>query len=163
MRNREIEVKIQVSDVPALRVRLKQLGFVRMHARALEDNLLFDTPDRKLRAVRSVLRLRRYQGEWLVTYKGTPEPDPHYKSRLELESHLDNPQSVHAIFAVLGLVPVFRYQKYRSKYGPAKGGRWTGVEVALDETPIGEFIELEGTRRGIDHVARALGYSKSDY
>jgi adenylate cyclase class 2 len=171
MRNRETEVKISVSDVRALRARLKRLGFVQMHARALEDNLLFDTQDRKLRAVRSVLRLRRYRGEWLVTYKGTPEPDPHYKSRVELEFHLDNPQSVQAIFAALGLAPVFRYQKYRSKYALDKGTRETGgvrgspagVEVALDETPIGDFIELEGTRRGIDRVARGLGYSKSDY
>ena len=165
MRNRETEIKIPVANLSALRARLKQLGFVQKHSRALEDNLLFDTADRKLRAVRSVLRLRRYQGEWLVTYKGTPEPDPHYNSRIELESHLDNPRSFQAIFAALGLVPVFRYQKYRSSYSPQRRSRQTGgaVEVALDETPIGNFIELEGTRRGIDRVARKLGYSKSDY
>jgi adenylate cyclase, class 2 len=164
MRDRETEVKIRVPQVRVLRARLKQLGFVPVHPKAFEDNVLFDTPDRKLRAVRSVLRLRRYRREWSVTYKGTPEADPHYKSRVELESHLDNPHSVRAIFAVLGLIPAFRYQKYRTKYALARRGRRAdAVEVALDETPIGDFIELEGTRRGIDRVARQLGYSKDDY
>jgi adenylate cyclase class 2 len=164
MRDRETEVKIRIPEVRALRARLKQLGFVPVHPKALEDNLLFDTPDRKLRAVRSVLRLRKYRREWSVTYKGTPEADPHYKSRLELESHLDNPHSVRAIFAVLGLIPAFRYQKYRTVYALVnRGRRADAVEVALDETPIGDFIELEGTRRAIDRAARALGYSKADY
>lgn len=163
--NRETEVKIRIGNARALRARLKQLGLVRVHPKALEDNVLFDTPDRALRKVRSILRLRCYGSRWSVTYKGTPEPDRYFKSRLELESELDRPEAIEAIFRTLGLVPVFRYQKYRTRYAvprkPGQGEVW--LEVALDETPIGDFIELEGSRRAIDRIAHALGYTRADY
>jgi hypothetical protein len=35
--------------------------------------------------------------------------------------------------------------------------------VELDETPIGEFLELEGPPSAIDRMAKLLGYSRSDY
>ena len=164
-RNRETEVKIRIQNPSKLRARLKQLGAVRIHPRALEDNVLFDTTDRVLRKVRSVLRLRQYAGRWTVTYKGTPDADPFYKSRVELESVVGNPQAMRAIFLMLGMVPVFRYQKYRTEFalwGPRQK-REPILVIALDETPIGCFIELEGGRRAIDRTAGQLGYSRTDY
>ena len=35
--------------------------------------------------------------------------------------------------------------------------------MVLDETPIGNFLELEGPQRWIDEVARQLGYSRREY
>jgi len=35
--------------------------------------------------------------------------------------------------------------------------------VVFDETPIGNFLELEGPQRWIDEVARQLGYARRDY
>lgn len=165
MANRETEVKIRIADLHAGRKRLKELGFRPAHPRSLEDNVLFDTPDRALRKVRSILRLRRYGSRWSITYKGTPEPDQHYKSRLELESEVKDPEAMQAIFRVLGLVPVFRYQKYRSQFVQTspRGNRRPRLEIALDETPIGHFMELEGSRAAIDRVACQLGYSRTDY
>src|SRR5437870_1067796 len=80
MHNRETEVKIRIADIKATRRRLRELGFRQMHRRALEDNTLFDTPDRGLRKVRSILRLRHYGPQWVLTFKGTPGPDSTYKS-----------------------------------------------------------------------------------
>jgi len=163
-RNRETEVKIQIEDPRALRRQLKQFGFVLIHRKALEDNVLFDTPDRALRQVRSLLRIRRYGSRWTVTYKGTPEADRYYKSRVELESQLENPEAIRAIFLTLGLVPVFRYQKYRAEFALfANRRRKPFLHLALDETPIGNYMELESSRAAIDRVARQLGYSRSDY
>jgi adenylate cyclase class 2 len=165
MRNRETEVKIRIADVKATRKRLREMGFRLFHRRSLEDNTLFDTPDRALRQVRSILRLRHYGGQWLVTFKGTPAADPNYKSRLELETTVKQPQVIRSIFQALGFCPVFRYQKYRSHFVPGgkSGPRKASFDVALDETPIGNFLELEGTPAWIDRVARQLGYSRSDY
>ena len=170
MRHRETEVKIRIADVGATRKLLRESGFRLLHRRSLEDNTLFDTPDRALRKVRSILRLRHYGRQWVVTFKGTPAADPHYKSRLELEIAVEQPEVIRAIFEALGFYPVFRYQKYRSHYAPAhsapadgEGRRKTSHEVALDETPIGNFVELEGSRAWIYRVARKLGYSRSDY
>jgi adenylate cyclase class 2 len=165
VRKRETEIKLKVNDVGAVRKRLQQLGLQLRERRSLEDNILFDTPDRALRQVRSILRLRRYAGKWIVTYKGTPAADPLYKSRLELESVVENPEAIRLLFEALGFRPVFRYQKYRSHYVPdgRARDRKAPLDVVLDETPVGNYLEIEGSRRAIDDVARQLGYSRGDY
>jgi len=162
---RETEVKIRISNPRSIRNQLKGLRLVEIHKRTLEDNVLFDTPDRTLRKARCILRLRRYGSRWWITYKGTPDADPHYKSRVELETEVTDPAAVRGIFQALGLVPVFRYQKYRAQFAPQAllHGRKPRLEVALDETPIGDFMELEGSRAAIDRIARQFGYSHRDY
>jgi adenylate cyclase class 2 len=52
---------------------------------------------------------------------------------------------------------VFRYQKYRETYA------WKDVEIVVDETPIGTFLEIEGPLEGIHAAAAALGYGRDDY
>ena len=37
------------------------------------------------------------------------------------------------------------------------------LHLDLDETPVGNFLELEGSPRQIDRAARALGYRPADY
>ena len=59
----------------------------------------------------------------------------------------------------MGYRAVFRYEKYRTEYvKPRSEGK-----VLLDETPIGNFIEIEGSPRWIDRTARQLGYKTGDY
>jgi adenylate cyclase class 2 len=163
MRTRETEIKLRVHSLPAIRRRLRQLGLKPAHRRALEDNFLFDTPDRALRRVRSILRLRLHRGKWTVTFKGTPDPDARFKSRVELETEVENAAAMRAIFQALGFQPVFRYQKYRTHYAPEQPPRGAQFEVVLDETPIGNFLEVEGTRPAINRIARELGYAREDY
>ena len=53
--------------------------------------------------------------------------------------------------------PSFRYEKFRSEWTDGKG------QVVLDHTPIGEFGEIEGPPDWIDHIAKLLGISESQY
>jgi adenylate cyclase class 2 len=62
-----------------------------------------------------------------------------------------------SILDVLGFAPTFRYEKYRAEWSDGKG------HVVLDETPIGNFGEIEGKPRWIDRTARALGINRKDY
>jgi hypothetical protein len=54
-----------------------------------------------------------------------------------------------------------RYQRYRTVCGcrGSSGSR----QLAYDETPFGNYIELEGPKRWIDQTARQLGYQRKDY
>ena len=59
----------------------------------------------------------------------------------------------------LGYEPVFRYEKYRTEFTrPGHAGA-----VMLDETPIGDYLELEGSPRWIERTARALGKSPAEF
>ena len=66
----EREVKLRLDDPVRLRARLRELGAERVEGPAREHNVLFDTGDGRLRASGSVLRLRRYAGRWILTFKG---------------------------------------------------------------------------------------------
>jgi adenylate cyclase class 2 len=68
------------------------------------------------------------------------------------------------IFEGLGLRGWFRYEKYRATYVlPGRHGWAKGLLIEVDETPIGVFVELEGSAAAIDRAARELGYSPRDY
>ena len=54
----------------------------------------------------------------------------------------------------LGLHVWFRYQKFREEFAAED------VTIALDETPVGTFVEIEGGERAIEFMARALGRSR---
>ncbi len=157
---REIEVKISVADADSARALLGRTGAVAQTPRYFEDNRVYDDADRSLASSRRLLRLRAVGSRHVLTYKepiaGDPE-DGRYKIRLERETRVSDPAEFDAILHALGFDVVYRYQKYRQRY------LLHGQTVELDETPIGTYLELEGTPEQIDTTARALGFSTSDY
>ena len=154
----EVEVKIAVPDLQAVAARLSELGFETTSERQFESNTIWDTADQSLRRSGEIVRLREYGPERIVTYKGPALPGKH-KRREELESDVTSLIALERIFTRLGLVPSFRYEKYRTEYRRKDS---PGV-VTLDETPIGNFIELEGEPQWIDRTAGELGLPESEY
>ena len=104
-----------------------------------------------------LLRLRQVGGNCLVTWKGPSIPGPH-KIRPELETLVGSVEMMDRILRELGYEPVFRYEKYRTEFKQG-GGAAEGV-VTLDETPIGDFFELEGAPDWIDKTAGLLGFER---
>lgn len=156
--NHEVEIRLRVSNTTQARRALRRAGFRVRRRRVFESNVLFDTPEAALRRGGSLLRLRQAGREVLLTYKGPSEPGKH-KMREELELELQEASVIEEILRRLGLEPAFRYEKYRTEYQrPGAPGI-----VTLDETPIGNFMELEGTPAWIDSTAGELGYRESDY
>ena len=88
---------------------------------------------------------------------------PH-KVRREIEVETKEGRSLRQILEITGLTSVLRYEKYRTLYASQvrKRGRSSG-QIALDETPVGTFLELEGSPLWIDRTARRLGFSRKDY
>lgn len=156
---REVEVKLRVDDPRETAALLFEHGFRVIHDRAFESNVLFDTPERALRAERRLLRVREFGGVATFTYKGTPETGRH-KSREELEIDVADAEILRLMLDRLGYLPFFRYEKYRTVY--QQPGETAGLAV-LDETPIGCWMELEGTPDWIDANSARLGYSQAQY
>jgi len=160
----EVEIKLKVELAPEIWRRLRALGFQRTSPRHFESNHLFDFPDQRLGRSGRLLRLRREGGRWVLTFKGPPARSANYKVREEIESPVASGDDARRIFESLALREVFSYQKFRTTYVPGPHSRPRGhAELTLDETPIGNFIELEGPRRWIDRVARQFGYTRADY
>ena len=163
----EVEVKIAVRSAAEARSLLRNARFVRTGARALEQNIVLDDARGSVRARGLLLRLRttgrRDAGHRpLVTFKGPArETRTHHKQRVEREFTAGNAEECLAVFAGLGLEPSFRYEKYRSSYSRRRD-QGKGL-IVLDETPMGVFLEVEGTARWIDATARELGFSRADY
>ncbi|MFB3828248.1 MAG: class IV adenylate cyclase [Bryobacteraceae bacterium] len=153
---REIEIKLAVASPAEGRRLLRRAGLRVTGRRAFEVNLVFDTARGTLRRARSLLRVRETGGRGLLTYKG-PATAVRYKSREEIESALDDPAAARLILERLGYRAVFRYEKFRTEFGDGSGA------AALDETPIGCFLELEGEPAWIDRRAAAMGFPPEAY
>src|SRR5580658_6027907 len=69
MQAAEIELKFAVAEEQGLRAAAERLGFQLVTERTFEENTLYDTPERRLRAQRQILRLRQYGNRCTVTHK----------------------------------------------------------------------------------------------
>ncbi len=156
--NREVEIKLRLPDAAAGDRLLRGAGFRVRRPRVFEQNTLYDTLGGRLRRQGSLLRIRQAGGTALLTYKGPGVPSK-YKSREELELTVSDGALLGQILGRLGMTPSFRYEKYRTEYERDEGG---GI-ATVDETPIGDFIELEGEGTWIDATAGQLGFSEQDY
>jgi len=184
MQSAEIELKFPIGDLAHLQSRLPGLGFFLDTPRTFEQNTLYDTPARVLRESKQILRIRRYGDIWTLTHKRQPDAavtaltqdttTPRYKVRIETETRLEDGPALAAIFEQLGYAPVFRYEKFRTEWsqtastidGPlfAELANSSGLpaphptcHLVIDETPIGDYAELEGPPAWIDETLAKLG------
>jgi adenylate cyclase class 2 len=153
---KEIEIKFRVADVRALVRKLRAAGFRLVTPRTHELNTLYDLPGEILRARKELLRIRKYGSEWTLTHKAKGKTGRH-SSRVETETHVSDGKKMDAILRALGYAPTFCYEKLRAEWSDEKG------QVVVDETPIGNFCEIEGAPRWIDATAKRLGVTAGDY
>lgn len=154
---KEIEVKIEVSDLEDIKKRILSCGASLEKRRFLEENTLYDYPSQSLYEKGEALRLRKINKKYFLTFKGSPQKSRKFKVREEYETEVKNGKQFQKILKKLNLKPVFNYKKYRTLF------RKRGLKICLDETLVGDFIELEGDREQIVRFALALGFSKKDF
>ena len=152
----EVEIKFQVDDLRALNRKLRSAGFHLKTRRTHEMNTLYDLPGDALRKRKELLRIRKYGSEWKLTHKSGTRRERH-SSREELETKVEDGNAMRGILTALGYSPSFRYEKFRAEWSDGKGG------VVVDETPIGNFCEIEGKSRWIDATAKKLSVRHEDY
>ena len=158
----EREIKLSFASAAAAREAVAALGAVRLRPRRLQDDRLLDTSAGRLRAEWCTLRVRieapQADGGHVatVTFKGPPRPDV-MKVREEVETGVGDGALLLRVLERAGFDVWFRYQKYREQF------ERDGTIVAIDETPCGVFVELEGSEAGVARLAQALGRGPADY
>jgi adenylate cyclase class 2 len=153
---KEVEIKFRLKNLRALPRTLRAVGFRLVTQRTHEMNTLYDLPEHILRKRGELLRLRKYGKEWILTHKAKGKAGRH-KTRVETETKIADGAKMEAVLRALGYRSTFRYEKFRAEWADKKG------HVVVDETPIGNFVEIEGPARWIDQTARRLGISPRDY
>ena len=157
----ETEIKFRVDDLAALAARLESAGFRLETPRSFESNVLYDTPDRQMRARTEILRIRSYADRWTLTHKRLPgagaAAEDRHKHRVETETGIAHGAALAELFLSLGLVAAFRYEKWRTEWTDGEG------HCVIDETPIGHYAELEGSPEWIDRIALRLGIIPAEY
>jgi adenylate cyclase class 2 len=142
----EVEVKLAAPDLDAVRAKLRGQAAKMLAARHEEINDLYDDPERKISGSGRTVRLRRAAGRSILTYKGPARFQDGVKTREEREVEVSDAREAEGILAGLGLARRFRYEKRREEWD------LKGCVVALDETPIGNFVEVEGDPPAIRRV-----------
>lgn len=157
----EREVKLSFPSAAAARSALLAAGASASQPRRLQDDALYDTPEELLRRKGCIVRVRTEhwpdgRSTATMTAKGPVQPGP-MKIREEHETRVEKGDALAQVLDVLGLRPWFRYQKYREEFSAPN------LIVAIDETPVGVFVELEGSEDAIRSMAAALGRSPDDF
>ncbi len=138
----ETEIKLRIPSTEAMLPLLAALSFSASEPMQDEHSTLWDRGE-ELRAKGCALRLRRYAGKSLLTWKGPKQPDPMLKIRPELETTVDNFEAMEGILTALGFTPVMQMTKRRAMY------LREALIACLDETPFGSYLELEGDPQAI--------------
>ncbi len=146
----EIEIKVPCPDHSAIRARLSELSAARVSPLHFETNDLYDDGEARLSQNGCALRLRRTDERTTLTFKGPARFVGGVKSREERETDVADFAEMDAILGRLGLARRFRYEKRREEW------RLDDCLVALDETPIGNFVEIEGDPAAIRRVLASL-------
>jgi adenylate cyclase class 2 len=160
----EIEIKLPAPDLGAVRERLRAREARLLSPPHFESNDLYDHPDGSLAKSGRVLRLRRTEDGATLTFKGPARFEDGAKTREERETAVSDPNEMETILAALGFHRRFRYEKRREEWA------LDDCVIALDETPIGTFAEVEGhpaaIRRVLQHLeldpAESLPYSYAE-
>jgi len=164
----EIEIKLKVASVQEGLDKLALLPAELEEAPRFEDNEVYDTASGSLGATETLLRLRVVGERATVTLKEKVANDaaggaPRAKVRTETETVVAFPDALRAVFARVGLVRVYRYQKYRSYHAWTDPKTGHQLAISLDDTPIGVFMELEGEQASIESAAAAMGFAASEH
>lgn len=155
----ETEVKFGLGDRAAFERALRALGAAPGPLEE-ERNVLFDDAASALRLTGCALRVRTASGRGVVTFKGEARHDRGVKSRLELETSVDDPATLEAILAAVGFFPRFTYEKRRTTWRFADPGR---PLVVVDETPLGLFAEIEGEAAAVRTLAAELAIDEAGF
>src|ERR671918_1458403 len=152
----EREIKLRFESAEEARAAIIATGATPLLGRRLQEDSLLDTEDEQLRRRRCVLRVRVENGKSRLTFKGPVQPST-MKVRDEFETLVGDGEVLLRVLEELGLHVWFRYEKFREEFCHED------VIVAVDETPVGVFVEIEGSELGITQMAQALGKDTPDY
>lgn len=146
----EIEKKyrLTLAERRALEKRMRELGY-KPKPVEFEENTIYRGG--KLRFAKRALRLRRVNGQAIMTHKERIPTKSATKHQNENETRVSDPDALHEILKSLGFSPALVYEKRRTRWRVGK------AKVVIDELPFGLFMEIEASEKEIARVEKLIG------
>jgi len=148
---KEIEIKFKIDKPGLIRKNLRNLK-AKFVGKAFERTIKFDTKNNDLKKQGKFLRVRTGFKNVITFKEKINKVDKNFKEREEIEIEISNPKEMEMILAELGFTKKWIMEKYR--------GKWIlgGAEIVIDKLPkMGNFIEIEGSKRAIKKTVKILG------
>ncbi len=150
MEHLEIELKFFISNLDAVRCRLRNLGAACIGQRTFEHNVRYETEDGRLLKKKCLLRLRKDRST-TCTFKSPPqEASNQFKIYRELEVTVNDFATMDAILNALGYFGCQVYEKWRETW------QLKDATLCMDIMPFGSFLEIEGSHDPIMQIANKL-------
>jgi adenylate cyclase class 2 len=135
----EVEFKAKIENYEKFieaKNKILSLGS-KLISKTLEEDIYFQHPLRDFSKTDEALRLRGTNGKNYLTYKGA-KISKISKTRLEIQTEIENFENTKEIFLKLGFKPVATISKKREKY------ILENTFIYMDEVKdLGYFIEIE--------------------
>ena len=96
------------------------------------------------------LRLRRVNGEAILTFKERLPSKSPIKHQKENETRVKDADATDAILRGIGFEPALVYEKRRTRWDVGK------AKVVIDELPYGLFMEIEASEKEIRRVEKLI-------
>jgi adenylate cyclase, class 2 len=145
----EIEKKYRLTRKlrQAIERRLQELGTT---SRPIEFEVNTLYRGGRLSEGNCALRLRRVNGQAILTFKQRFPTRSPIKRQQEEETAVADADATHAILTALGFVPGLVYEKRRRCWDVGK------AKLVIDELPFGLFMEIEASEKEIKRVEKLL-------
>lgn len=152
----ETEVKFKIEDLKKIKERLIHLG-AEPKGETFEENLCFDTPEKRFYNHDQLMRLRRDKTGITLTFKGAKEFHGKIKKREEIEVKIGDFDKTKIILERLGLNVARIYEKKRETFA------YNQTEIVFDKVPfIGDHLEIEGPEEKILETIKLLGLEEEE-
>jgi len=152
----EREVKLSFDSPDQARAAVIAARATLIRSRRLQHDVLFDTADQQLARAGCALRIRFEDEAGVLTFKGPVVPGS-MKVREEHETKVDDPSALRRVLEGMGYRACFTYEKFREEYALPE------LVAAIDETPVGTYVELEGSEPAILAATQLMERTPADF
>ena len=149
----EIEKKYRLTPAErrAIEKRLRELGY-KPKPVEFEENTIYRGGN--LAFGKRAMRIRRVNGEAILTFKERIPTKSAIKHQKENETRVSDPEATHEILSAMGFAPALVYEKRRTRWQIGK------AKLVIDELPFGLFMEIEASERDIRRVEKLIDGAK---
>lgn len=149
----EIEKKYRLTpgERRAIEKRLRGLGYKPKKVE-FEENTIYRGGN--LEFGKRAMRIRRVNGEAILTFKQRIPTNSPIKHQQENETRVSDAEATHEILLALGFAPALIYEKRRTRWDVGK------AKLVIDELPFGLFMEIEASERDIKRVEKLIDGGK---